>query len=274
MREPINPSPDLLLSRFLGRVGATKKRLTYFGTKVYFPHGSHIAQRAAHEGTFESHVVHLAASLIKPNSVYLDVGANIGLLSVPILALREDIRAISVEAGPPTFEYLERTWRRSKFRDRWTLVGQAVGAANGQVPFFVRGNAFSAFDGLADTGRGGAARKIVVPMTTLDEIWERSARARVSVMKLDIEGGEAGAMCGAERMIRECRPHIILEWNEENLRAYGRDPGEICEIAKKFGYIALSVPDLLPILPEQLDWHMARSEMILLSPDPRLIDDC
>lgn len=240
--------------------------ISYFGETVYFHPGSHVAERAVREGVYERNVVNSILSLIDFGSIYIDVGANIGLLSLPILASRHDVRVVSIEASPGPARCLERTRHRAAVGERWSIVAKAVGSKEGWAPFFKRSNAFSAFDGVVDTKRGGAAKASVVPMTTLDRVWKEVGEGRVSVVKLDIEGGETAALAGAQKLIRQSRPHIILEWHKQNLAANGIDIGHIFHISRQFDYRVLSVESMSPLERRDLQEYMGKQEMILLSP--------
>jgi FkbM family methyltransferase len=68
-----------------------------------------------------------------------------------------------------------------------------------------------AFDGLRDTGRGGRKSPVRVAVRTLDEIWEKCGCPPVSVIKMDIEGGEYRALHGAKSIIAREKPVFVVE---------------------------------------------------------------
>ena len=70
------------------------------------------------------------------------------------------------------------------------VVAKAVSSEPGEAIFYADTPADGALDGLQDTGRGRAKKKVTVPVTTIDTIWNDLGRATVSVIKIDIEGGE------------------------------------------------------------------------------------
>ncbi len=71
----------LLYGKFPGFAGS----FPYCGVKVYFPANSLIFQRACEEKIYERDLVRLLSALVRPETAYFDVGANIGLMSIPIL---------------------------------------------------------------------------------------------------------------------------------------------------------------------------------------------
>jgi len=48
---------------------------------------------------------------------------------------------------------------------------------------------------------------------TLDQFAAENMVDRVDIIKLDIEGGELGALCGAEGILREWHPLLLVEFN-------------------------------------------------------------
>ena len=48
------------------------------------------------------------------NAVFLDLGANIGAITIPVLSKRRDIKILCVEAAPWIYEYLKQNLARNK----------------------------------------------------------------------------------------------------------------------------------------------------------------
>lgn len=242
-------------------------RFSYYGQEVHFPLGSHIFMRACETGGYERETTELIIALAKEGTTYIDVGANIGLLSVPVLASNPGVRVISIEASPETFVFLRKTWAKARRRDDWTIIGNAVGESPGTVEFWTGGGARGAFDGLVDTGRGGRKLPISVEMETIDNIWAGNGRPPVSVLKLDIEGGEIQALRGASACIATTRPTIILEWTAKNLGAYGVRPDAILSFCATNDYQAFAVPGLMPVGSRTaLRLAMSTTETFVLAP--------
>src|ERR1043165_8900521 len=97
-------------------------RFSYFGTRVYFPKGSVIFRRTCETGVYEPEVTGWLCRLAQSGKLFIDVGANIGLMSIPVLRTVQTARVLSFEPSPTSLQYLERTWRESEFRDRWEVV--------------------------------------------------------------------------------------------------------------------------------------------------------
>lgn len=148
--------------RFYRHAPFMRGRFNYYGHTIYFPLGSYIFELAYAEGIYEHETTNLILSLVETGTTYIDVGANIGLLSVPVLAERPGVKILSIEASPETLQFLQKTRDAATRREDWTVVGVAVGSARGEAEFWSAGGALGAFDGLRDTGRGGPKRLVRV----------------------------------------------------------------------------------------------------------------
>jgi FkbM family methyltransferase len=224
----------------------------YFGTRVYFPQGAWIFQLACEEGIYESQILKLIHGLLRPGSWYFDVGGNIGLMSVPILAQRPDVNVLTLEPSPNSQEFIQRTRRESPWQDRWKVLSKAAGNAKGVAEFSFGHSELGGYDGLYHTNRVEKRGVRSVEVTTLDHEWEEMAEPPVSFIKLDIEGAESLAIDGASRMVRQCRPYMIVEWYAANLVPYELKPEALLELAARIEYDVVSVPTMTPVTTEPL----------------------
>ena len=241
----------------------------YFGTRVFFPRGSHIFAKLCENGIYERDNLKLLAALVRPETVYFDVGANIGLLSIPILRGIPTSRVVSFEPSPNTLPYLSRTKAESDFGDRWQVVGKAAGSAPGELEFFTHSPDLGAYDSFRRTARAGEAARQTVPVTMIDTEWAALGQPVVSVIKIDVEGAELAALRGAVACIAAHQPSILLEWNAQNLAAFGCAPEELLTFAREGGYAIFSLPDMVPVdSATLLRLKMLATENFLLAPHP------
>jgi FkbM family methyltransferase len=227
-----------------------------------------IFELACDQGIYEAELTRLVNKTIRAGTTYFDIGANIGLMSVPALATRPDCRVVSIEASPTTLLYLRRTHATSEYGVRWTILGKGVADTLGEATFYESIPERGAMDGFRDTGRSGERRPVSVPVTTIDTIWGELGCPEISVIKLDIEGGEMAALKGAQRCLGANRPLIFLEWNVENLDAFGIDPCEILRFARANNFRFVTVPHFAEISREiDLELHMVETQTFALIPN-------
>ena len=240
------------LRRFLKRsyhryVIAPSRGYRYFGTQIYYPRGSATIDVACHEGIYEAENIAFLQALVNPSSYYIDVGANLGFTSVPLLARHHDLRVLSIEPSPVTVQFLRKTASESPWSDRWIVVAEAVGETVGETAFHYGDPKSALYDGLRTTTNSPDRQVARVPLTTIDTIWNRLGRPFVSAVKLDIEGGELHALRGAASCIAENRPYVLTEWWPDYLAAYNVKNDEILDLAADWHYSIIGLPRLQPV---------------------------
>ena len=256
-----------LKSIVYGSAPGFRGRLPYFGTKVHFPRGSLAFRAACEQGIYESEVLRLIEAFARPGTCYFDVGAHLGLMSIPLLTSVADLRVLAFEPSPNVLPYLRRTVQESRFAGRWAVIEKAAGRECGTTRFAVSTPKFGLLEGIRSTGRAPLAGEIEVPLTTLDTEWGAIGRPPVSVIKLDVEGGELDALEGAKDCIRTCRPVVLAEWNGTNIQAYDLARDAILAMAKALNYGLYGVPALNPVNnPLELRATMAQTESFLFLP--------
>lgn len=165
------------------------------------------AKMAAVFGRGEYHqqdTVELLSELITGESIFVDGGAHIGTITIPLA--RRAGRTISYEADAYTCSILRQNVDRNGVTVDIREKGIGATAGRGEMLSVREGNAGAHS---LSVGVGG------VKVVTLDEDLET-----FDVLKLDVEGMELSVLRGAERIIREARPTILFEVNLSQLRAH------------------------------------------------------
>ena len=141
----------------------------------------------------------LVVSLCRSGHVFVDVGAHIGSITAGARRNSRPSKIVAVEAIPERAASLRR-----RFPD--VEVAQcAVGESDGsEVAFFVN----AAQSGYSTLAREEGLREIKVALRTLDSVLGGHA---VDVIKIDIEGGELGALRGAVNVLSTHRPTVMFE---------------------------------------------------------------
>lgn len=222
-------------------------RFPYFGTMVHFPKDALIFRAVCDQGIFEAEIVQRMVKLARPNTTVFDVGANLGLMSVPVLKECPTCRVVSFEPSPSSLPFLERTKSECRDGDRWTIVGAGVAEHVGELDFAVGSSHDALYEGFRSGDRIAGARSVKVPVTTLDAEWERLGCLDVSLIKIDVEGAEAGVLAGAGRLLDACRPAILVEWYAPYLNRFGTAPDDLLRIAAPFNYRIFTVPAGIPV---------------------------
>jgi FkbM family methyltransferase len=158
-----------------------------------------------------------------------------------------DCRVVSFEPSPNSLPYLERTRAESSHRDRWTVIGAAVAEHSGEHAFTIGSPMDALYDGFRSGDRIAGARTITVPVTTLDETWRELGQPAVSFIKIDVEGAEAGVLNGAEALLGQCHPAVVVEWIAPYLQRFRTPAPELLEIAHRHNYRVFTIPGGAPV---------------------------
>jgi FkbM family methyltransferase len=146
-------------------------------------------------------------TLLAPGDHFVDCGANVGLWSLVAAGrVGHGGRVTAFEPNPSAYQRLAQNISASgAVGQRVTAVNVAVAAEAGEVTFET-----GSHHNLGHIVSQAAAGCISVPAVSLDQ---HLGDAPVRAMKLDIEGGEAAALGGAERILAVQRPWVWAEFN-------------------------------------------------------------
>ena len=205
--------------------------------------------------------------LCRPGSYMFDVGANLGLMALPVLHSVPASRVVSFEPSPNTLPWLRQTITRSGVGDRWQLVEKALASAPGTADFSVSAPTEGLYDGLKHTRRTAQVRKTRVEVTSLDLEWERLGCPAVSIIKIDVEGGELDVLRGGSECLSRLHPYVLLEWCHLNLRAYDIPLDTLFHFASEHGYLLYALPEIVPVATTNaLELQARRTESFLMAP--------
>ena len=165
-------------------------------------------------------------SLNRPRGVVLDVGSNLGVVS--LFATHMGHRAVAFDPTPWTRHKLHLSLYLNGLTDRVKVIPAAAGDAPGQawlamVPGNLGGNQLKekekeggsgSGDGGGSGGGGRPDKKgtVLVKVVTVDDEVERlNLTEPVIFIKIDVEGHEIAAVRGARRTIARYHPAMIIE---------------------------------------------------------------
>lgn len=183
------------------------------------PTGDYAFSRYRSGGGFRSYTA-LCRALLSPDSVVLDLGANIGLTSLIAAGAAHRGRVLAIEGAPRNFAALTKNLGVHASGIA-TPIHCAVGAQAGEVTFVDN----SAFGHVASADTMIEAVGTPVPLRTVDDIVTEYGLPRVDLIKIDIEGFEQDALIGASDTLARFAPVVFLEFNVFcQIALYDRNP--------------------------------------------------
>ena len=143
------------------------------------------------------------------SSVYLDIGANVGVSSIYALSCGRTCWLF--EPNTALRPFVEKLLAANRYTTA-RLENAALSDAAGEADFFVSRSSFLSSFARAHAEFEGEAIRIRVPMRTLDSyLPELTATAREVVMKIDVEGHEMPVLRGAVETLKHYRPPVMIE---------------------------------------------------------------
>jgi FkbM family methyltransferase len=196
----------------------------------------------------EAHVRKWVADYLKPGQVFFDVGAHHGWYSMWSLPLvGKEGTVYSFEPSPANLSILEWHRRINNF-SQWVIVPNAASDEDAmERPFFLIDSGDSPMNSLT-TGvpgtplmEGRAMRNISIQTVTLDTFCEK-VDVRPNLVKIDVEGAELLVLRGANKLLSESCPTIILAIHPYWLPS-GQSTTQIVEFLEAHGYTIFDSKD-------------------------------
>jgi FkbM family methyltransferase len=171
---------------------------------------------------YEPSVFGLLKQMINPGSVILDVGANVGVLTMFMARWCDPEGQVhAFEPNPVSRQALVEHLRLNKLSSKVRICPLALSDVEGMTTFYAADT--SGKSALSDANIGLDSKQIQVPVTTIDA-YCRSLNIRPSLIKIDVEGFEFSVLKGARSTLSEFRPTVLVELHPMNWPALGIDP--------------------------------------------------
>jgi FkbM family methyltransferase len=183
--------------------------------------------RAKYANPVDWNEMHAWKRALGPGSLFVDVGANVGLYT--ILSIEAGAEVIAVEPSRIARERL--VWNLELNGYSAELVPAALGETEGTLRLT---SELDNQNHLLLSADGEGVESEEVPVLTLDGL---VGDRIVDGLKVDVEGAELLVLRGARRLLAERRIKLIqLEWNESSLSLLKQDRAPIAELLSSNGY--------------------------------------
>lgn len=238
----------------LTNIGASECKRSYQGFDVYYNPGNALIDRLRKERYFEKDLCERIISDLENSEqkVFLDIGANIGLMTLSVLAKIPQATVYAFEPGPLQAGFLEKTIDGNNLSKQVTLYHKALGESVGEATFFIHDGADIAKDGFKNTGRGEGGHEITVSVETFDNWWNDAGKPKVVAVKVDTEGAELFVLKGGTEFLSTVKPVLYLEIEPSNLIAYPYTAADIVRFLNSVGYDVSTLNDVT-VSPENID---------------------
>lgn len=218
----------------------------------------HMQRRIFWMGYYSADIVVLLKKVLRPGMVVVDVGANIG--EVTLVSAQCVGSAGSVIAFEPVNVIADRLAEHVRINDleQVVIIRDALGKTGQKhVPIYAScgQDVSDEHQGLASLYGESENQEPIefVNMTTLDEALASLCLSRVDLIKVDIEGGELACLQGAENILRRFRPMLVVEVQAFSARQAGWDVKELFQYLHGLGYEFFTIGPRGRLI--ELDWE-------------------
>ena len=211
-------------------------------------------------GIYEMETLEFIISRLPRNGIFLDIGANIGAIVLPVCKLRSDISAIAVEASSNVFSYLIRNAEINGIGN--ILLKQiAISQTDDENLNF--------YSPAMEYGKGSFSPVFtktpeIVKTMTIETLLKRENIKELDFIKVDVEGYEYFVFKGGEAIFQNAKaPDILFEflhWTEELVP--GLKTGDAQRVLLEYGYSIYKVVDNISV---KLDRILTKGSAMLFA---------
>jgi FkbM family methyltransferase len=188
--------------------------------------------------TWTENVYRIHEYQFKHNAVFVDVGANIGSVSLYVDSFNKvrdsdnKIKVYSIEPEPHNLLLLEENINNNP-TENITVVNNAIWHEQKNVFITNRGGNSSIVD-------GSLVESVEVSAITIQDLIDRYSIDEIDVMKIDIEGAEFDLIVNTPPEILAKIRYLVLEFDKSFDGSFGK---MIEKLAKQFGLEILGSPE-------------------------------
>lgn len=211
------------------------------GLSAHVPLNDFNGRAIYYAGDVDRKLSWICRRIIRTGDTALDIGANLGLVSLTLAQLvGDDGMVFAYEPNPRLIGYLKRSIAKNNFRNI-QVYNCALGSEDTElmltIPKYHSGKA-----SLVRTSNSDQTLQVKVPVHRLDEILPESVR-KIRLIKIDVEGFEYEVLKGATALFQRCPPDaVVFEINDAG-KSVGKAP--TIDFLQRRGYAFLSIPKTL-----------------------------
>lgn len=197
------------------------------------------------------------------NPVVIDVGANIGMVTLPLAKKNVNGKFIAIEPHPLPASRFIQNCQLNKL-DNVSLVSAAISPVMGLTKIYTcssnsGGHRVTGFDGRDNDKVESSIGAVSVAGLPLKNIFKHFNVQCCDLLKVDVEGFEYQVLDSLEDLLSPMIVKaVVAEYGPEGLRAAGKTGWDVVEFMQKKGYKSwelqtgkeIESPKDIPLLPD------------------------
>jgi FkbM family methyltransferase len=173
---------------------------------------------------------------LKKDDVFVDIGANVGLFS--LIASQVVGNKGLVIAFEPTLITFNRLLGNISLNNLNNIQAINCGLSNGsgELNFYMSDNGYDAWNSFSPSADNKLQRTIKVNVSTLDKELKDVDKAKIKLVKIDVEGWGKFVLKEGEIFFNNYCPIIMVEFTDGNTFNAGYSVHEIYDTMVNYGY--------------------------------------
>lgn len=169
--------------------------------------------------------------ILKSNSVFIDVGANIGVYTILAAAKIKKGKIYSFEPIPSVLDILYQNIQINNMHDKVKVLEKVVSDNTGEESFVIQD--ISEYSHIASNQ---TSKSVLIPSVKLDDFCRSEKIDFIDVVKIDVEGEELKVLRGLENYLKSGKVGVlIVEFNSN----------QVVDYLKKFKYTVFKINEKL-----------------------------
>jgi FkbM family methyltransferase len=199
-----------------------EEKLRGFPLRMRYYPGTYVGWFLYYRGTYEEQCLKLLPKLLRPEMVFVDVGANCGLYAIVAAhCIGPRGKVLAIEPQQRLAGLIEANARLNNLMNI-KVAPCAVGAASGKGTLYQPSRTNDGQATLALQVGEPSFGSDVVSIHTLLDLSREYAFESISAMKLDVEGGELRVLEGGAALFDAAPPEFVLvECIDRHMRRFG-----------------------------------------------------
>ncbi len=194
----------------------------------------HIEQTLFWYGWYEKAQILTFLTLLKTNTNFIDIGANVGYYSLAAAAKFKGISVMSFEPSSNTFLKFQRNIELNRLKNI-TPFQQAISDKPKEQVLYVSGQDNTGMSGF-QKAENFTGKTELVSCTTIDLYISKTNLHKLDIVKIDIEGAEMNVLKGMTDTIINHQPVLLIEICAETLQKFNYTPADIHQFLARFHY--------------------------------------
>lgn len=210
-------------------------------------------------GYADAHIYLTLLTKIREANIILDIGANIGSTSLFYASLNSKARILAFEPYPDTVKKLVDNIQRNEFKNI-RVYGIGLGEKSSKQIIAEYDEHNSGMNRIVVTT---SAPHALVQIDTLDSRMKELNIDKIDFIKIDVEGYEYFVLEGGKQIITQSKPTMLIEVDDNYLRANGKSAKELILLLQSMGYTTIYNAEDIQCIGPNADFDNCHFDIIV-----------